>query len=1536
NTGTGWSHHNYFTPGGWKMDVGEDQRFVPTGFDITMASGNSRWTDFDLEASVDGEIWDPLWEQRIDEHGFISTAGEEILFDDVPFLQLKNVENGGVFGLGTAFVLQTELYNMDVVTGVEYFANGVSIGSATAGPDYDISWTPTELGVYTLTAVATYASGAKSQAVWFPVTLTIQPASVLDRIDISPEDIRVYPGAQVQMTAEAFDQYNIPLDPQPAFAWSVANGGGTVDAAGLYTAGSEFGEFDISVSATYEGDTLTANQSVIVVDAGNFCVEYFAGELLRPVWSFISKESWPGARADVDHGRVTIQSRGASMWQSTQEFSAIRRTDITGDFDVSVKVISQNENYTDDGSKVGIVVANNFNDLSQGGYLTLHTRGNGRVAFQREGAPGEISSSTIDTFPEGKDWPVWLRLVKSGTEFSTYYKFAEADEWEHLGTSTVGAAAIDSQVALFASSNNTSKTVYGVFGDFIIADCDPGDFVLIPAAPEIVQQPQPVSVFEGGSITLTAEATGFPVITGYQWLKDGVEISNDHRISGAESAQLVIEDAQFSDQGAYTLAVTNDEGTTTTDEALVEVLPTPALYLLIDFGTNHTDPGDLWNSLNDGDTHTDLINSIDGEETSVEIDIITTSGSGIQTSGNNTAWGTRYIAPDWANSEALNDRLWVDQGHTATLRFRNLDPAKTYSLEIASGFGGSGSNGNEPGLFEVVGAGDAVEGFNAFNDDSLGTQVHWTSRGPTDGGNAPYAVEGWMIWKDVSPNSEGHIDVLLSTVSNSTARVSLNAARLIEMPEPEEQGPDIEGNPEGASLDAGESHTFSVLASGSGTLSYQWFKDGVEIEDATDASLIIDPAGVGDSGNYTVQVTDDNGSTMSDPAVLEVSGIALTLHTSPSASEITYGQSLSEAVLSGGEVRNPSDEVVAGTFAFVEGAYEPAAGTESHAVWFSPENDFLYEPLTFDLSVTVNPAEATLFFSDLSQSYNATGRSPSVSTDPGGLAVNITFDGSGEAPVTVGEYPFAAEIADPNFVGSDSGTLAITVAPLEVTADDQLKGLDEPDPELTWSLTGGELFGGDVVSGELTREAGETTGTYAIQQGTLTAGANYDLSFVAGTLTIVEVLEYTLSYHANGGIGPVPDLVTGDAGTQVGVSFEPAPTRDGFTFLGWKTDAGGVLADFPEGEAATVALEEDVTLYAHWLSPWVLHENFEELGLGDIDGQGGWSAQTHSLVVEDPLDSANRAFSFRPGGSNNSASKALSEPVEDGDSVTFFFRFNIPQASSSFNQQIRFGNIDVFRVAFNGSHDSVFSIFYDGMGGGSSNVGIDQNIDRDTWYKVWVILNGTTSRYEIYIEGGEYDTPTRVTTADDDTAKYSYAERDNNTISSLEFIGWGGFAVLFDDFYLFPGGMSLDDPRPQDMAGSFDSWLEEASVPEGERGPFDSPARDGIANLLKYALGLDPMVPSNQLFASLEEPGLPWVVNDREVGEFRFYYRMDHSLSDITYHPQWSNDLVEWHDGGDFTEHSAGQEGDIEMREVRFSTEGEDKAFFRLQIRREE
>ncbi|MFW5725478.1 MAG: MBG domain-containing protein, partial [Bacteroidota bacterium] len=83
-----------------------------------------------------------------------------------------------------------------------------------------------------------------------------------------------------------------------------------------------------------------------------------------------------------------------------------------------------------------------------------------------------------------------------------------------------------------------------------------------------------------------------------------------------------------------------------------------------------------------------------------------------------------------------------------------------------------------------------------------------------------------------------------------------------------------------------------------------------------------------------------------------------------------------------------------------------------------------------------------------------------------------------------------------------SEQLVITQREITVIADDQTKVYGDIDPELTWQVTTGELAFDDVLTGALTRESGETVGTYSIEQGTLSAGNNYILTFVGGQLLI--------------------------------------------------------------------------------------------------------------------------------------------------------------------------------------------------------------------------------------------------------------------------------------------------------------------------------------------------------------------------------------------------------------------------------------------------
>ena len=65
----------------------------------------------------------------------------------------------------------------------------------------------------------------------------------------------------------------------------------------------------------------------------------------------------------------------------------------------------------------------------------------------------------------------------------------------------------------------------------------------------------------------------------------------------------------------------------------------------------------------------------------------------------------------------------------------------------------------------------------------------------------------------------------------------------------------------------------------------------------------------------------------------------------------------------------------------------------------------------------------------------------------------------------------------------------ISAKSLSITADAKSKNVGDADPALTYTSSG--LVDGDSISGSLSRDSGENVGTYAITQGTLSAGANY-------------------------------------------------------------------------------------------------------------------------------------------------------------------------------------------------------------------------------------------------------------------------------------------------------------------------------------------------------------------------------------------------------------------------------------------------------------
>lgn len=165
---------------------------------------------------------------------------------------------------------------------------------------------------------------------------------------------------------------------------------------------------------------------------------------------------------------------------------------------------------------------------------------------------------------------------------------------------------------------------------------------------------------------------------------------------------------------------------------------------------------------------------------------------------------------------------------------------------------------------------------------------------------------------------------------------------------------------------------------------------------------------------------------------------------------------------------------------------------------------------------TITPAAVTLDGSADNKVYDGTtSATVHLGVSSGVLANDVVTASAGSAafdnpdvgtnkPVTInGIVMGGANGSDYTFANVPAPPAGITQAPLTVTADDKSMDPGGPVPALTYQVTG-TLYGSDGLMGALATTATSSSpgGAYAITQGTLTAGSNYALTFVGGTLYV--------------------------------------------------------------------------------------------------------------------------------------------------------------------------------------------------------------------------------------------------------------------------------------------------------------------------------------------------------------------------------------------------------------------------------------------------
>jgi Concanavalin A-like lectin/glucanases superfamily/Immunoglobulin I-set domain/Cohesin domain len=125
------------------------------------------------------------------------------------------------------------------------------------------------------------------------------------------------------------------------------------------------------------------------------------------------------------------------------------------------------------------------------------------------------------------------------------------------------------------------------------------------------------------------------------------------------------------------------------------------------------------------------------------------------------------------------------------------------------------------------------------------------------------ATNASLVLNSVTASQAGDYAVVIrnayGSVTSATAHVTVSL-----------QPPYIVTHPQNVTVMVGQDAVFSILASGSPPLSYQWLFKGVPLDGATSSRLLLSKVSFDQAGAYSVVVTNDAGSVTSSNATLRV------------------------------------------------------------------------------------------------------------------------------------------------------------------------------------------------------------------------------------------------------------------------------------------------------------------------------------------------------------------------------------------------------------------------------------------------------------------------------------------------------------------------------------------------------------------------------------------------------------------------------------------------------------------------------------------
>lgn len=429
------------------------------------------------------------------------------------------------------------------------------------------------------------------------------------------------------------------------------------------------------------------------------------------------------------------------------------------------------------------------------------------------------------------------------------------------GTPSAGAAGVRAVSLQAAAGTLTSTQSFAV---------------LVETPPSVTLPPRSLEVNQGATAIFFMTASGTKPLS-YQWLHDGAVLSDFDRVTGSTTPQLTITDAQPGDAGNYTVVVLNATGSTTSDPASLVVHPT-----------------------------------IPPSITEQPASVVAQAGSTAQFSV--TASGTAPLAYQWQrNGSPIAESGRYSGTTTPLLSIAGVSAADeaTYTVVVQNAAGSVSSDEatlkleaklppsitTQPKSLTVAEGGSAQFSVAATGSTPLGYQ--WKRNGTALVNSGRYSgVNTAQLTIAGARNSDaGDYTV---TVQNSAGAATSDVATLkVLVP------PLITQQPTAAQIAAGASVTFSVAATGTAPLGYQWKRNGTALVNSGRYSGVTTPnftiSGVRstDAGDYTVTVRNSAGSVTSDAASLTLI-IAPVITQQPQSQTATAGGTVQFSVAATG------------------------------------------------------------------------------------------------------------------------------------------------------------------------------------------------------------------------------------------------------------------------------------------------------------------------------------------------------------------------------------------------------------------------------------------------------------------------------------------------------------------------------------------------------------------------------------------------------------------------------------------------------------